>query len=411
MLTIEMNMFQTLALAAVVFLIGRLLVTKVEVLRKYCIPAPVVGGIIFAVLHTILRGVGVLTFSFDTTLQTVCMVLFFSTVGFTACFRLLKKGGIQVVIFLILAIVMVTLQDVLGSVLATVFGLDPRLGLCTASIPMVGGHGTAGSFGPLLEEMGVQGASAVAIAAATFGLVAGSILGGPLARKRIAQKSLKSTETASGGEIGDATRAAEKTMNAEVGTGEEIKVGIDTKKFTDAAIAIALAMGLGVYLTTILNKTPLTFPVYIGAMLVAVVIRNVFDAAGKELPMEEIDTLGSIGLTLFLSIALMDLKLWQLADLAIPMIVMLIAQVVLMAIFAYFVVFNVMGHDYEAAVMTTAFCGFGMGATPNAMANMQAVTREHGPAPRAFFIVPLVGSLFIDVFNSTIITLFVSFFS
>ena len=404
MLTITLNMYQTAGVAMLLFVLGRFLTTRIDFLKRCCIPAPVVGGLIFALAHLALYMGGVVQFTFDDNVKNFFMTLFFTSVGYTACFRLLKKGGKKVFTFLIIAIVMVCLQDVLGSVLAAVFHWDMRLGLCTGSIPMVGGHGTAGSYGPLMEnKLGIEGANVLAIAAATFGLVSGSLMGGPTARSIINRYGLTSTESeAEIMEIDDEN--AEEKAKAE---------RVDTDAFTNAAILLIVASGVGTVLTALLNNIhfgqfKLTFPTYIGAMLVAAVIRNFCDAKHIVLPAKAIDLWGNVSLSIFLAIALMTLKLWQLASLAGPMIVMLAAQVVLMFVFARFVVFNIMGRDYEAAVMTSAFCGFGMGATPNAMANMQVLTKRYGPAPQAYFIVPLVGSLFIDFFNGIIITGFMN---
>ena len=390
MYAIQLDMYQAAAVAALVLLLGRFLVRNLDLLRRYCIPEPVAGGVVFALAHLALRQAGILEISFDSTLQTFFMVVFFCSVGFTACFRLLKKGGLQVLLFLGIAVMMCVLQNGLGAFIASAFGLDPRLGLATGSIPMVGGHGTAASFGPLLEKAGVSGASAVAIASATFGLVAGCVIGGPTAVSRIRQKNLHSFETATG-------------SNEVVVDKNEVTGAIDSGRFLNAALCLALAIGAGTVVSAWLNKV-FTFPIYIGAMLVAAFIRNTTDMAGKEIPMEEISTIGSFSLSLFLGLAMMGLKLWELADLAVPMVVMLVAQTVLMMVYAYFVVFNLLGKNYDAAVMTSGFCGFGMGATPNAMANMQAITQKYGPAPTAYFVVPLVGSLFIDFMNTIIIT-------
>ena len=383
MYAIQLDMYQAAAVAALVLLLGRFLVRNLDLLRRYCIPEPVAGGVVFALAHLALRQAGILEISFDSTLQT-----------FTACFRLLKKGGLQVLLFLGIAVMMCVLQNGLGAFIASAFGLDPRLGLATGSIPMVGGHGTAASFGPLLEKAGVSGASAVAIASATFGLVAGCVIGGPTAVSRIRQKNLHSFETATG-------------SNEVVVDKNEVTGAIDSGRFLNAALCLALAIGAGTVVSAWLNKV-FTFPIYIGAMLVAAFIRNTTDMAGKEIPMEEISTIGSFSLSLFLGLAMMGLKLWELADLAVPMVVMLVAQTVLMMVYAYFVVFNLLGKNYDAAVMTSGFCGFGMGATPNAMANMQAITQKYGPAPTAYFVVPLVGSLFIDFMNTIIITSFLN---
>ena len=403
---IALNMFQTAAIAMMLFVLGRFLTNRVEFLRKCCIPAPVVGGLIFAIVHLCLYMGGIVEFTFDSNVKDFFMTLFFTSVGYTACFRLLKKGGKKVITFLLVAIVMVCLQNVLSSILAGVFGWDLRLGLCTGSIPMVGGHGTAGSYGPLMEGMGIESANVIASAAATYGLVAGSLMGGPTARGIINKYNLKSTESETGVELNDMSEADREKAER-----------VDVDAFTNAAILLIVASGLGTLLTAALNGIEInignfhfsfTFPTYIGAMLIAAVIRNFCDAKHIVMPSRALDLWGNVSLSIFLAIALMSVALWQLASVAVAMIAMLAAQTILMYFYARFVVYNIMGHDYEAAVMTAAFCGFGMGATPNAMANMQAVTKRFGPAPQAYFIVPLVGSLFIDFFNGLIITGFLN---
>ena len=406
MTQISLNMFQTAAIAMMLFVLGRFLTNRVEFLRKCCIPAPVVGGLIFAIVHLCLYLGGIVEFTFDSNVKDFFMTLFFTSVGYTACFRLLKKGGKKVITFLLVAIVMVCLQNVLSSILAGVFGWDLRLGLCTGSIPMVGGHGTAGSYGPLMEGMGIESANVIAIAAATYGLVAGSLMGGPTARGIINKYNLKSTESETGVELNDMSAADREKAER-----------VDVDAFTNAAILLIVASGLGTLLTAALNGIEInignfhfsfTFPTYIGAMLIAAVIRNFCDAKHIVMPSRALDLWGNVSLSIFLAIALMSVALWQLASVAVAMIAMLAAQTILMYFYARFVVYNIMGRDYEAAVMTAAFCGFGMGATPNAMANMQAVTKRFGPAPQAYFIVPLVGSLFIDFFNGLIITGFLN---
>ena len=403
---IALNMYQTAAIAMMLFVLGRFLTNRVEFLRKCCIPAPVVGGLIFAIVHLCLYMGGIVEFTFDSNVKDFFMTLFFTSVGYTACFRLLKKGGKKVITFLLVAIVMVCLQNVLSSILAGVFGWDLRLGLCTGSIPMVGGHGTAGSYGPLMEDMGIESANVIAIAAATYGLVAGSLMGGPTARGIINKYNLKSTESETGVELNDMSEADREKAER-----------VDVDSFTNAAILLIVASGLGTLLTAALNGIEInignfhfsfTFPTYIGAMLIAAVIRNFCDAKHIVMPSRALDLWGNVSLSIFLAIALMSVALWQLASVAVAMIAMLAAQTILMYFYARFVVYNIMGRDYEAAVMTAAFCGFGMGATPNAMANMQAVTKRYGPAPQAYFVVPLVGSLFIDFFNGLIITGFLN---
>ena len=391
---IEVNMYQAAGLAVLMLVIGRMLVARIEFLRKYCIPAPVVGGLIFAILHVILRSMGILEFNMDTTLQTVFMTAFFCSVGYMAAFKELKKGGIGVVKFLVLAILMCCIQDLVGGFGAKIFGLDGKLGLAMGSIPLVGGHGTAGSFGPFLEDMGVANATTVAVAAATYGLIAGCMIGGPIATSKIRKMGLKSS-------------AIESTATAEVSVDQDTGA-MDEANLMDAAIYIVIAVGLGTIVAALLGKI-ITLPGYIGAMIVGAIIRNVQESRGVKMPMGEMGALGNICLSIFLGLAMINLKLWQLVSLALPMIVILVLQTVIMYLYASFVVFNVMGRDYDAATISSGFCGFGMGATPNAMANMQAITNIYGPAPVAFMIVPLVGSLFIDFFNAAIITAFTNF--
>ena len=391
---IEVNMYQAAGLAVLMLVIGRMLVARIEFLRKYCIPAPVVGGLIFAILHVILRSMGILEFNMDTTLQTVFMTAFFCSVGYMAAFKELKKCGIGVVKFLVLAILMCCIQDLVGGFGAKIFGLDGKLGLAMGSIPLVGGHGTAGSFGPFLEDMGVANATTVAVAAATYGLIAGCMIGGPIATSKIRKMGLKSS-------------AIESTATAEVSVDQDTGA-MDEGNLMDAAIYIVIAVGLGTIVAALLGKL-ITLPGYIGAMIVGAIIRNVQESRGVQMPMGEMGALGNICLSIFLGLAMINLKLWQLVSLALPMIVILLIQTVIMFFYASFVVFNVMGRDYDAATISSGFCGFGMGATPNAMANMQAITNQYGPAPVAFMIVPLVGSLFIDFFNAAIITAFTNF--
>jgi len=265
---------------------------------------------------------------------------------------------------------------------------------------MVGGHGTAGAFGPVFEKAGAVGASTVAIASATFGLIMGSIIGGPIGKRLIDKNNLDYP-----------MKTINKDEVKEVAVTEEESKLVNPDNFMSAAALILLAMGIGTIISMLLEKTGMTFPPYIGAMFAAAILRNISDSSKSiKIHLDEIDVLGGISLSLFLSLALMGLKLWQLADLAIPLIVMLLAQTILIGVFVYFVTFNLMGRDYDAAVMCSGNCGFGMGATPNAMANMGAMTDKYGVSPSAFFIVPLVGSLFIDFCNAGIITMFMNFF-
>ncbi|MBU3146782.1 sodium/glutamate symporter [Clostridium sp. CF012] len=397
----KLDMIQAAALAVVVLFIGQQIKNKLVFLDRYCIPAPVIGGLIFAIITLILKVSNILIFDMDITLQKLFMTAFFTTIGFTASLKLLKKGGKGVFIFLGISIVLCVLQDITGVTLAKMFGLNPLIGLSTASVPMVGGHGTSGAFGPAFEKAGAVGATTVAMASATFGLIMGSIIGGPIGKRLIEKNNLSyPMKTINNDAVKEAAATKEDT-------GKQL----NPDNFMGAASLILLAMGIGTIISMLLEKTGMTFPPYIGAMFAAAILRNISDSTNSfKVHLDEIDIIGGVSLSLFLSMALMGLKLWQLADLALPLIVMLLAQTVLMGMFAYFVTFNLMGRDYDAAVMAAGNCGFGMGATPNAMANMGAMTAKFGVAPRAFFIVPLVGSLFIDFCNAGIITAFVNIF-
>ena len=393
----KLDLFETMALATIVYYLGYYLRVKIKFFSKYCIPAPVIGGLIFAILILALRLTGSVSITLDTTLQGIFMTAFFTSVGFTASVRVLKKGGAKVFVFLGISILLVILQDLLGSLLAGVFGLSPLLGLCTGSIPMVGGHGTAGSFGPLLEDMGVTGATTVAFASATFGLVVGSFLGGFVAKNLIEKNSLKTPK--SPGENHDIPISDFHEDNTSV---------LCQKRLMNGVSWLFIAMGIGTIISGLIEDLGLTFPSYIGAMLAAAIIRNLCDFINIHLEDHEIEAIGSISLSFFLAMALMGLKLWELFDLALPMIVMLIAQTILMGGFAYFITYRIMGKDYEAAVFASANCGFGMGATPNAVANMDALAAKFGPAPTPYFAVPIVGCLFIDFVNSAVITIFIN---
>lgn len=391
---IQIDMYQTLALSVVVLMLGQFLKQKINFLEKFCIPSPVVGGLIFSVLTCILYSTGVVEFTFDDTLREVCMVFFFTSVGFQANLKVLKSGGKALAIFLGLVIALIFMQNLLAVGVSHLIGLDSLVGLCTGSIPMVGGHGTAGAFGPVLEDFNVQGATTICTAAATFSLVAGSLIGGPIGKRLIEKKHLLDTIV---------------TEDDSLLIEEEKKHERHSNMYAAAVFQLILAVGLGTIISELLTKTGLTFPIYIGAMIVAAIIRNVGEYSGKfDIYMGEINNLGGICLSLFLGIAMITLKLWQLAELALPLMILLGAQLLLIFLYTYFVVFRVMGKDYDAAVLAAGTCGFGMGATPNAMANMQVLCDRYAPSVKAYLLVPLIGSLFADFINSLVITLFIN---
>lgn len=407
MLTIHLDMIQTLAMAAVVLFIGYEVRRRVGVLDKYNIPAPVVGGFLFAGVALVLRLQGVLGFEFEATLQTPLMIAFFTTIGLGASLALLRVGGPQVLLFWVLASVLAAIQCGVGVGLARVLDVHPFLGLIAGSITMTGGHGTGAAFGKLMEEQyGFTGAVTLAMAAATFGLVSGGIIGGPVATRLNRRYKLQHQAAPLPAEAG-AAAAQLQSLDEEI---DVEPAGEPATAYTLLKVMaiVLVAMWIGGLVSGWIGRWA-TLPAYIGAMIVAAVIRNVFDATRVvRIEQRTVDDLGTIALNLFLAMALMSLRLWELLDLAVPMLVILMVQVAMMAAFAYFVTFRVMGRDYDAAVMAGGHCGFGLGATPNAVANMEAIVEKFGPAPRAFLVVPMVGAFFIDFTNALIITFYIN---
>lgn len=392
---IQLDMYQTIAVAVVVLMLGKFLKKRCSVLERFCIPAPVIGGVLFAIFTCICYATGIAEFEFDDILKEVCMVFFFTSVGFQANLKVLKSGGKSLIVFLGLVVVLIVTQNFMAIGLSKLLHISPLVGLCTGSIPMVGGHGTAGAFGPVLEDFGVKGASTLCTAGATFGLIAGNMIGGPIGKRLIEKKNLLSTAI-----VEDDSLLVE----------EEKKHERHTSMYASAVFQLIIAIGIGTIVSHFLSMTGLTFPIYIGAMIAAAVIRNVGEYSGKfTIYMGEINDIGGISLSLFLGIAMITLKLWQLAELALPLMILLGGQVILMFLYTFFVVFTVMGRDYDAAVLSAGVCGFGMGATPNAMANMQAICEKYVPSVKAYLLIPLVGSLFADFLNSLAITFFINF--
>ena len=393
---IQLDMYQTLAAAVLVLLLGSYLRKKINILEKFCIPAPVIGGLLFAIFTCVCYTTGIIEFSFDDTLREVCMVFFFTSVGFQANLKVLKSGGKSLLVFLALVITLIFSQNLLAIGLSKVLGLNPLIGMCTGSIPMVGGHGTAGAFGPVLEDFNIKGATTICTAAATFGLITGSLVGGPIGKRLIEKRNLMCN-----------VPSEDDSLLVE----DEEKHQRHTNMYATAVFQLILAIGLGTIFSYFLTKTGLTFPIYIGAMIAAALMRNIAEYAGNGklvIHMGEINDLGGISLSLFLGMAMITLKLWQLASLALPLVILLGAQIIVIVLFTYFIVFNIMGKDYDAAVLVAGTCGFGMGATPNAMANMQAVCDKYVPSVKAYLLIPLIGSLFADFLNSLVITFFIN---
>jgi len=389
-------MIETLALAALAVATGQGLRRWVPVLARYDLPAPVLGGLLVAVIVSLLRRDGQDLLRFDTTLQAPLMIAFFTTIGFGASLRLLRVGGAQVVWFLAIATVAALAQNLLGAGLALAMGLPPLLGVLAGSVTLTGGPATGLAFAPLFEQAGVSGATVVAITAAMAGIVMGGLFGGPVAGRIIARRGLHSAGT--------------RAMSAAVPTSPEHAT--DTAApLLRAVILILLAMWVGGYLARGFTALDLTLPAYIGAMLAAAVLRNIGDHQPLlHVPVQAMEDLGAVALSLFIAMALMTLKLWELAALALPLLALLVAQAALLVLLCQWV-FRLMGRDFDAAVMAGGFYGFMMGTTANAVANMQTLTDRYGPAPRAFLVVPLVGAFFIDFVNALLITVFLNLLS
>lgn len=405
---IELDIFQTAAVGVLALLLGMFLTRRVNFLKRFCIPAPVSGGVLFSLLTLLLFSVFHVEFSFDATLKDICMMIFFTSVGFQSNLTVLKEGGKPLLYMILLIAVLIVIQNLVPVLIASGMGLDPLIGMAAGSIPMTGGHGTAGGFSSVLEEMGVNGAASITMAAATFGLIAGSLLGGPLAERLITRHKLAEE---SGATIDDSVVSLE--VNEVSPESRKPYIKSDEAHFravSKAVFQIIMAMGIGSLVSHLLSLTGITFPTYFGSLIVAALIRNTteyFPRVGK-IEIDRIISIGNICLSLFLGMAMVSLRLWELAGLALPLLLMLLAQVLILAVFAYFIAFPLLGRDYDAAVLVGGFCGFGLGATPNAMANMSAVCYKYHYAVKPFVIVPIVGAMFSDLINTTVITLFLN---
>ncbi|MER2171400.1 MAG: sodium/glutamate symporter [Psychrobacillus psychrodurans] len=392
---IELNQITTLFLAVALYLLGMALVNRIGFLNRFLIPAPVVGGLIFATLALVLKTTGIVEVSLDTSLQTLFMIAFFTTVGLGASFKLIKLGGKLLVIYLLLCGVTVFLQNVIGVSFAGLFGIDPLLGVMAGAVSMNGGHGGAAAYGQTIEDLGISSALTIGMAAATLGLICGSLSGGPVARYLIKKHDLKPAPGKIEGYV------------------EKDERPIQEGSFMVQVALITFSMAVGTYLGDLFtNVTGFVLPSYIGAMFVAVIVRNLADRFIKgTVNMKEINLIGDVSLAIFLSMALMSIKLWEVADLALPLIGIILIQVIVVVLYALFVMFPLLGKDYDAAVMISGFLGHGLGATPNAMANMSATVSKYGPSRTAFLVVPIVGAFLIDVvFSAPIIITTINLF-
>lgn len=406
---LKLDLVHTVALAGVMLFIGYGIRRAVPLLGRYNIPAPVIGGLIVSLTALVTRGAGTPLLELDTTLQTPMMVAFFTSVGYAASLSLLRVGGPQVLLFFGAATVFAVVQNVLGGVVAVAFGLDPLFGVLAGSTTLTGGPATGLAFAPLFEEAGVTGAATLAVAAAMIGIVMGGVIGGPIGTRLIERHRLREPRART---VTVAPPSASEVIETQLPEGRaDAPEGEDRGSYLllKNVVAILVAMWIGSWVSRGFSALGLTLPGYIGAMLVAAAIRNLDDATGLiGISQRVIDDLGSAALSLFIVMALMSLQLWEIAGLALPLLVVLAAQVGLIALICLWPIYRLMGRDYESAVMSAGFCGFMLGTTANAMANMESLVERYGPAPRAFLVVPIVGAFFIDFTNAVIITVFVN---
>lgn len=384
--TISVNSAVTLAFAVILLLLGYFVKDKVKILDKYCIPAPVVGGFIFMFITWIGYSTNTFTFNFENIFQDTFMLAFFTTVGLGASFALLAKGGKLLAIYWAVAGVISILQNVLGITISKVIGLEAPYALLSSAISMVGGHGAALSYGQTFYDMGYEVAPLVGAAAATFGLISAVLVGGPLGRRLIEKHNLTPDED----EDFDTS-----VTDINVGTGEKLSSLDIIKNVSAIIICMALGTIIAGWISNIIN---MGFPTYVGAMFVAVIVRNLNEKFNfYKFDFTLVDEIGNVMLNLYLSLALMTLKLWELSGLIGGVLLVVLAQVVLMIILAYFVVFRVLGSNYDAAVMCAGLCGHGLGATPSAIVNMTAVNEKYGMSRKAMMIVPIVGAFLVDI--------------
>ena len=400
---IVLNGYHTLIAATLVLLLGRLLVKKIKFLQDFNIPEAVAGGLIAAaIIFSIYHWAGI-SFQFEKSLQNAFMLVFFSSIGLSADFSRLKQGGIPLVIFLVVVSVLIFIQNAVGVSLASMFGLDPKIGLITGSITLTGGHGTGAAWAETFtKQYGLPGVMEMAMASATFGLVAGGLIGGPVARrlvnnmKRGKKAYTKKVDTSADQYDGETFEEKDHVRFITASS------TIETMALFAACLAFSSVMAA--------NFSDLGLPQFVWALGFGVLLRNVLTKVFKfDMFDRAIDVFGNASLSLFLAMALMSIKLWELAGLAGPMLIILLVQTLVMILYGYFITFRVMGKDYDAAILTAGHCGFGLGATPTAVANMQSVTETFGPSHKAFLIVPLVGAFFVDLINLGAITWFIKF--
>ncbi|WP_416334921.1 sodium/glutamate symporter [Anaerococcus sp. DFU013_CI05] len=388
---IQLDILQSLGVAIIAFILGAFIKNKIKFFQKFFIPSPVIGGLIISLINLILNQIGFGFFKFDEVIQDFFMNIFFTCIGLACSFKVLKKSGWLGMKLAFAIILLLPLQNVLAVGLAKLMGINPLHGVAMGSTSMTGGIGSAVSFGKIMEGYGAANSTSIGVAAATFGMLIGSLVGGPVASRLIRVHKLKSTDA--------------QTTNKD---GNNINL-INQKTLMDAIIIIALASFLGTFINRLLALTPLNFPYYVGCQFGGLVTRNILDLTKKEVNTKNVDILGNISLNLFLSLALINLNISAMLNLALPMLVIMIAQAIFIGIYTSLVTFNLTGRDYDAAVMVAGHCGVGLGQTPNAIANMEAIIEKEGPADVAMFVLPIVLAIAVNLFNPIVITFFINF--
>lgn len=399
---INLDMISTVALGSLLLLFGNFLKRKIKLLEKFCIPGPVIGGLLFAIMIFILKTSNMLNISMDTTLQSHFMIAFFTTIGLGASFNLIKKGGKLLIIYWILCGLLSIAQNLIGVIGAKITNINPLIGIMCGAVSMEGGHGAAASFGATVESLGVNGAVTIGMAAATFGLMCGGLIGGPISRYLIDKYKL----TPNKNEVNE-------NVSVEDVAGIKLSDSFTSNTMIVQIAVIASCMTIGSVVGTWFSDiTGIVLPGYVGAMFIAVIFRNLNDKFNiVNLDLYSIDIISNICLGIFLTMALMTIKLWELSGLAGPMIVIVAAQVIFIALYGAFIAFRLLGKDFDAAIMVSGMLGHGLGATPNALANINSVTSKYGNSTKAFLIVPLVGSFLIDLVAIPTIVTFINFFS
>jgi ESS family glutamate:Na+ symporter len=405
-LPLKLDLIQTVAFAGLMLFVGYGVRSLAPPLARVNIPVPVCGGLPVAAVFTVLHAFGYQVLAFETTLQVPLQNAFFASIGFAASFALLRRGGPLVIGFFLIATIVAALQNAVGGAVAWALGQHPLMGVLAGSVTLTGGPATGLAFAPLFEQAGVTGAATLAVAAAMVGIVAGGVMGGPIGTYLIERHVSRLRRAPAAAEtLGHLAEAQVSEPIARTPAGEDVETYVLLKHL----VVLLAAIGLGLWVSAWLTHAGLTLPAYIGAMLIAAVFRNIDDATAMfGLSQRVIDDLGNVALSLFLVMALMTLRLWELAALVIPLLIILAVQVAMIAAVCFTAVPRLMGRDYDAAVISSGFCGFMLGTSANAMANMGALVERYGPAPKAYLVVPLVGAFFIDFANALLITFFLN---